>query len=146
MAGVLLAHGRTPESESVAAHAKALADGLGLPLTVLHVISERELESRREGLPEESAYLDRIIEMVGSQIRTDLAAWWGEEAARMIEVNVLSGTPDRQVLETARATRSNYLVIGVRSRSPVGKLVFGSVAQSILLLSPCPVLAVPAKA
>ena len=34
------------------------------------------------------------------------------------------------------------LVIGVRRRSPVGKAIFGSVSQQLLLDSPVPVLAV----
>lgn len=47
-----------------------------------------------------------------------------------------------QVLEVARDVDADLVVIGLRRRTPVGKLLMGSVAQRILLGADCAVLAV----
>ena len=46
------------------------------------------------------------------------------------------------ILEAANDTSAELIVIGVRRRSPVGKLFSGSTAQHVLLDADCPVLAV----
>ena len=47
-----------------------------------------------------------------------------------------------QVLAVAEDVAADLVVIGLRRRSPVGKLLMGSVAQRILLGADCAVLAV----
>lgn len=46
--------------------------------------------------------------------------------------------------EIIESSQVSLVVIGLRKRTPVGKLFLGSVAQEILLSVPCPVLAVKA--
>lgn len=42
----------------------------------------------------------------------------------------------------AREQNAEELIIGIKKRSKVGKLMFGSTAQYVILNAPCPVLAV----
>ncbi|SEE77336.1 universal stress protein [Jiangella alba] len=49
------------------------------------------------------------------------------------------------LIAVAEENAADFIVIGLRRRSPVGKLILGSNAQRILLDAPCPVLAVKAE-
>ena len=50
--------------------------------------------------------------------------------------------PATDLLEVAEQVNADLIVIGLRRRSPVGKLLLGSNAQKILLEAGIPVLAV----
>lgn len=52
--------------------------------------------------------------------------------------------PSEDLLQAAKDEAADLIVIGIRRRSPVGKLVLGSNAQDILLHADCAVLAVKA--
>lgn len=46
------------------------------------------------------------------------------------------------VVDVAETTGASHLVIGIRKRTPVGKMLMGRVTQMILLDAPMPVIAV----
>ena len=50
--------------------------------------------------------------------------------------------PAEDLISIAESSSAELIVIGLRRRTPVGKLILGSNAQRILLDAPCPVLAV----
>jgi nucleotide-binding universal stress UspA family protein len=52
--------------------------------------------------------------------------------------------PAEDLISIAESSQAELIVIGLRRRSPVGKLILGSNAQRILLDAHCPVLAVKA--
>jgi nucleotide-binding universal stress UspA family protein len=53
--------------------------------------------------------------------------------------------PSEDLIAVAEEVAADLIVIGLRRRSPVGKLILGSNAQRVLLDAPCPVLAVKAQ-
>ena len=47
-----------------------------------------------------------------------------------------------EILAVAADVDADAIVIGIRHRSPVGKLIMGSVAQRVIIDAACPVIAV----
>jgi nucleotide-binding universal stress UspA family protein len=51
-------------------------------------------------------------------------------------------SPGEDLVRFAEDNDIDEIIIGVKKKSKVGKLVFGSTAQYVILKAPCPVLAV----
>jgi nucleotide-binding universal stress UspA family protein len=51
-------------------------------------------------------------------------------------------TPGEDIVDYAKQEEIDEIVIGIKRRSKVGKLLFGSNAQYIILKAPCPVVTV----
>lgn len=54
-------------------------------------------------------------------------------------------TPEEDLVQYAKDNDVDEIIIGVRKRSQLGKVIFGSHAQSVIMNAPCPVLCVKAK-
>jgi nucleotide-binding universal stress UspA family protein len=91
----------------------------------------------KEGAEEVLAYREEL-EKVEQRLR-DL------DLPNEIHEFVRGQTPSEDLIQCARDVNADLIVIGLRRRSPVGKLLLGSNAQEILLDAECPVLAVKAK-
>ena len=72
-------------------------------------------------------------------VRRDFAAL-GLACDTHVVVSSLSA--GEEIVQFAEKNTIDLIVIGVRRRSKVGKLIFGSNAQVIILTAPCPVLTV----
>jgi nucleotide-binding universal stress UspA family protein len=58
---------------------------------------------------------------------------------------VRGSDPSEDLIAVAEEVDADLIVIGLRRRTPVGKLILGSNAQAVLLDATCPVLAVKAS-
>lgn len=58
------------------------------------------------------------------------------------QVIVTSLTPGEEIVDFAQRNEIDEIVIGIRKRSKVGKLVFGSTAQYVIINAHCPVVSI----
>ena len=76
------------------------------------------------------------------EVESELRAAGVEHEVRQL---VRGLDPAEDLVNVAKEVDAEFIVIGLRRRSPVGKLILGSNAQRVLLDAPCPVLAVKAS-
>lgn len=64
------------------------------------------------------------------------------EVESEIHLSVRGMKPGEDLVSFAREHKADLMIIGVKRRSKVGKLVFGSNAQYVILQASCPVMSV----
>lgn len=126
--------GYVPKPEGDAALERAVQEAQlrGAKLVVIN--------SQRGGKTADYGELALTDEQVAG-VRTRLEAAGVEFEVRGL---VLGNDPADDVVGVAEDLEADLIVIGLRRRTPVGKLIMGSNAQRILLDASCPVLAVKA--
>jgi nucleotide-binding universal stress UspA family protein len=91
----------------------------------------------REFDREDAVETEQDLEEIREQLRK-------EGVEHEIRQLVRGMDPADDLVNVATEVAAEFIVIGLRRRSPVGKLILGSNAQRVLLDAPCPVLAVKA--
>lgn len=121
---VVAAIDRSERGPNVIKAAADLTDELGVDLHVVHVTTSSKGDDR--GASEASRV---ISDAAGSLDRSYQAV-------------TRVGSPGEEIVNYATESGASYIVTSGRKRSPVGKVLFGSVTQAVLLRSDCPVLSV----
>lgn len=124
--------GYLPTAEGEAAFAAGLAEAQRRREALVVLNSPRENSPMSPAMADESTI---------GQLRSRAA-----EAGVDVEVRQepYTGELADTVVQVAKDIDASVIVIGIRHRSPVGKLIMGSTAQRILLEADRPVLAVKA--
>lgn len=125
---VVVGYVATPEGDAALEAATTESANRGVPLVV--VLSERihRFGTETHDLDAQADEVRRRLDAVGLPYEVRQTSR-GRDVAE-------------DIIGAAASTGAQLIVIGLRRRSPVGKLLLGSNAQRILLDAPCPVLAV----
>ena len=118
--------------DAIISEADSLAEAFDEELHVMHANSLSDL---REVSSSDAAKKRTIVE----QFEDEIVEITSPIADDIVPVCAI-GQPATQVVDYADRHDVSYVVIGGRRRSPVGKALFGSTAQKILLNAPCPVV------
>jgi nucleotide-binding universal stress UspA family protein len=89
---------------------------------------------------------DEASQAAESELRRVHDELSGEGLELEVRQLVRGNEPAEDLIAVAEEESADFIVIGLRRRTPVGKLILGSNAQRILLDASCPVLAVKADA
>jgi nucleotide-binding universal stress UspA family protein len=128
---VAVAHQASKASRLALAQAEKEAKIRGTDLAVLHVVESLDAdraEAYRLGISDE---IERVM---------------GSDAGVPWQLHLRTEARDlgRELVDLADEVGAELLVIGARRRSPVGKALMGSVAQTVILEARVPVLVVKA--
>jgi nucleotide-binding universal stress UspA family protein len=125
--------------------AKKLARRFGAKVIVLHVISQRIVEQMAEHLRVEAASL---LAEFREQAQVQLGEFLQRVKPEKLEVDsmVAVGLPFQEIAVVARELAVDLVVMGGYGRGgrgPLEEVFFGSTAEKVVRLLPCPVLCVP---
>lgn len=135
---IVAAVDRTERAVAIVAEAGRLGEAFGEPVHVVHVLERDEFVA-----------LERTnVDETGAAVPVDEVVDMAEEAANEVIAKTdvraepvgLMGDPADEIVAYANENDASYIVMGGRKRSPVGKALFGSVVQSVLLNAECPVV------
>jgi nucleotide-binding universal stress UspA family protein len=122
--------------------AVALARSSGARLTTMHALG-----------PVLPAVPEQLIDaVVLDQLEKQTERWSARELTRLADkaraagvratTALRRGQPVAQILRTARAERTDLIVVGTHGRHGLARFFLGSVAERLVAMAPCPVVTV----
>jgi nucleotide-binding universal stress UspA family protein len=148
---LLVALDGSPAAERVVDHAAALASAFGSTITLLRATISAEM------FIAETAGGDATVGQVGPTLdptpvleadRDSAIDYLNGVAARLRQRNLKvntehpEGSANQVIVDRAKALGATLILMTTHGRGGLGRMVFGSVADSVLRHAPCPVLLV----
>ncbi len=132
-----------PSNDALEA-AMSLARGSGATLDLVHVAVEAAYPLPPPvdvaTLPlDMGKVLDRSAEGLAAEERRV------REAGIACDTATLIGRPDTEILQRARSTHADLIVMGTHGRSGLAHALFGSNVDRVVQHTPCPVLIMPKR-
>ena len=130
---------QSDQAPAIVAEAASLGEAFDEPVHAVYVLDrDRFVGLQRTSVRDkgETIPVERI-----TKVATEIAGEAIEEAGVTAEAVGLRGSPSEEIVDYADKHDARYIVVGGRKQSPVGKALFGSVAQSVLLKAHQPVVA-----
>ena len=153
----------SPSAREALLYAGSIAERFSATIVVMHVIAkEVELSTtyKRAGyrsvpllgpftetLDMPTDVTEAVVIDLREQARAALQQFLPLELrGQQVRLHVAVGTPFEQILRTATQNNVDLIVMGTHGRTGLARVMLGSVAERVVRLAPCPVLAVKAAA
>jgi nucleotide-binding universal stress UspA family protein len=132
-------------SETAFRYAKLMATKFSARINMIHVVDKRYVEKLAE-LNSESE--DEVSKKLCLQAKKNLERFSaGNDSEKLVAEKVVTvGTPFQTIALKAQALGADMIVMGGHGRvgnGQIDKIFFGSAAERVVRLLPCPVLCVP---
>lgn len=125
------------------AHAVSFARTMGASIICLHVIEPVVPVVSYTGLAEPMPIADLADEMQDSAARELPKVSGSEEFAGLqVEDMIVHGEATTEIVRVARERAVDLIVIATHGRTGIGRVLFGSTAESVVRQATCPVLVV----
>ncbi|ROQ92125.1 universal stress protein [Desulfosoma caldarium] len=115
-------------------------------LTIMHVINQRIIDAVHE--LSVKGYKGDFVEAMRKMIQDreqelhQLLPMEWQEGVPEIHFEIRKGRPSEEVINYAKENTIDLIIVGTHGRSALMSTVIGSVANTVVLKAPCPVLVV----
>ena len=138
-------------AEAALPHVRALAERFGARVTIVRVTVApetliMETSMGAPGAPDAGPLIDPtpVVEAEHEEATEYLEHLRDrlQSGGLQVTMDVEEGAPAHTIVDRARALGADLIVMSTHARGGLGRLVWGSVADSVLRHTPCPVLLV----